>query len=78
MTIEDNVLGQDVKCDHPSLFLQDGDRLLVCRPLQALSIDRQDLIASLQTPIHGRGALKHKPTLTCKYLCVSHSSCYKT
>ena len=56
------VLGQDVQQDGPSLFLQDGDRLLVRRSLQTLSVHRQDLVASFQTPVHRGRALKRTPT----------------
>lgn len=54
------VLGQHIQRHRPSLLLQDGDRLLVCRPLQAFPVHRQDLVAPFETPISSRRPLKHR------------------
>lgn len=58
------VLGQHIQLHRPSLFFQDGDRLLVCRPLQALPVHCQDLVAPFQTPISSCSPLKHRSHLS--------------
>lgn len=56
------VLGQDIQRDRSSLFFQDGNGLFVRRSLQTLSVHRQDLIASFQTPVRRCRALKSADT----------------
>ena len=51
-------LGQHIQRHRASLLFQDGDRLLVCRPPQALPVHRQDLVAPFQTPVSSRRPLK--------------------
>ncbi|TNN65765.1 Proximal tubules-expressed gene protein [Liparis tanakae] len=55
MNVYDSVI--DVTVDKAT----DGDRLLVRRSLQTLSVHQQDLVAPLQAAVHRRCALKHTP-----------------
>lgn len=60
--VSSRVLWQDIQRDRSSLFFQDGNGLFVCRSLQTLSVHRQDLIASFQTPVRRCRALKSADT----------------